>query len=60
METYFDEQCLETAKLIKLVDRFFDCLNGRSQSEAIRKKKPDLMPYSSPDDPRFNVSRKHT
>ncbi|XP_055955159.1 uncharacterized protein LOC126812587 [Patella vulgata] len=53
IEEYGGEAATETAKFIKLVDRFFDCLNVRSLYEGERKRKPDLMPYTSVDDPRF-------
>jgi hypothetical protein len=55
METYGGSECGETAKFICLVDRFFDCLNVRSLTEGFKKKKPDLMPYTSADDSRFQV-----
>ncbi len=45
----------ETEKFILMMDRFFDCLNVRNFKEWALKKKPDLKPYSSPDDPRFKV-----
>ncbi|KAK7112314.1 uncharacterized protein [Littorina saxatilis] len=53
MQSYGSEECQETAKFILYMDRFFDCLNGRSASEAAEKKKPDLRPYTHKDDPRF-------
>ncbi|KAK6168333.1 hypothetical protein SNE40_020890 [Patella caerulea] len=53
IEEYGGEAATETARFIKLVDRFFDCLNVRSLYEGERKRKPDLMPYTSVDDPRF-------
>jgi hypothetical protein len=41
----------ETAKFILMTDRFFDCLNGISNSDS----KPDRRGYYSTDDPRFEV-----
>lgn len=41
-----------TAKLCKMVDKFFDCLNVRSLSEHQRKRKPFVAPYSRLDDER--------
>jgi hypothetical protein len=55
MAAYGGSECEETAKFILLVDRFFDCLNTRSMQESIKNRKPDLMPYSSDKDPRFQV-----
>ena len=55
MLTYYAPAMEETAKFIGLVDRFFDCLNGRSLDEAIRTRKTDLSPYRSVNDPRFQV-----
>ena len=46
----------ETAKLILLCDEFFDCLNSRSFTENICKRKPALAPYRDIEDPRFEVS----
>ena len=46
MAAYSCPECQETAKLILLVDRFFDCLNGRSLVEGDFKRKPDLMSYN--------------
>jgi hypothetical protein len=44
--------CQETAKLISLIDRFFDCVNGAT----LHHKKEDCRGYTSIDDPRFDVS----
>ena len=46
----------ETAKFLQLMDRFFDCMNVRSDMEAARRRKPDLAPYMAVNDPRFDVS----
>lgn len=42
-----------TAKLCEMVDGFFDCLNVRSTTEHIRKRKPFLAPYRSVQDERL-------
>lgn len=55
MSAYYGPEMAETSKFFQLVDRFFDCLNGRSLHEAIRTRKPDLAPYKQADDPRFEV-----
>ena len=46
----------EFQRFIVMMDRFFDCLNVRSMHECTLKRKPDLQPYFSPDDTRFDVS----
>ena len=46
----------ETKRFIVMMDRFFDCLNVRSMHECTLKRKPDLQPYFSPDDTRFDIS----
>nr|XP_006814580.1 PREDICTED: uncharacterized protein LOC102809633 [Saccoglossus kowalevskii] len=44
-----------TVEFIRNFDKFFDCLNVRSMIEGVRKRKPNLMPYRSPDDPRLQL-----
>ena len=56
MRVHGRHESQETARFISLMDRFFDCLNGRSTEEAERKRKPDLRPYRSVVDERFQVS----
>lgn len=53
LTTFGTPDTAATAKLCKMLDSFFDCLNVRSTHEHERKKKPFLAPYSSVDDPRF-------
>ena len=55
MAAYYGPEMSETAKFFLLIDRFFDCLNGRSLQEAIYTLKPDMAPYRSQNDPRFEV-----
>ncbi len=53
---YFgDTETSETEVFVRNFDKFFDCLNVRSFSEWIRKKKPNLKPYTSGDDDRLKV-----
>ena len=40
---------------MKYFDKFFDCLNVRCVSESVHSRKPDLRPYTSPDDSRLKV-----
>ena len=54
---YFgDPSTKETQHFIMMFDKWFDCLNVRSLHLLIHKRKPDLKPYTSVDDPRFHVS----
>lgn len=53
---YFgDPATKETEYFVRQFDRLFDCLNVRSLSEWAHKKKPDLKPYTSPEDSRLEV-----
>lgn len=47
----------ETERFVRMMDKFFDCMNVRNFQEATRKRKPDLRPYRSPDDSRLSVSK---
>ena len=49
------EEFEETAKFCKMFDKFFDCLNTRRSGEGREKRKPDLEPYRSDKDVRFDV-----
>ena len=58
---YFgDASTTETERFIHQFDRLFDCLNVRSLSEWKMKAKPDLKPYTSPNDSRLTVSASYT
>lgn len=54
MSDYGPDGSEETATLILLVDRFFDCLNTRNLEEGQRCRKPDLLPYRDANDVRFH------
>lgn len=45
----------ETQKFIRMVDAFFDCLNVKGPKIGERKRKDNLLPYTSPSDERFKV-----
>ena len=46
----------ETARFrCSLFDRFFDCLNTRNAEEGKKKRKPDLDPYRTVENRRFQV-----
>jgi len=45
----------ETEIFINKVNDWFDCLNGAHSSQGKRTKNPNLSPYESKDDPRFET-----
>ena len=53
LKTFGPLEASATAKLCEMVDGFFDCLNVRSRTEHVRKRKPFLAPYTSPGDRRY-------
>lgn len=53
---YNDPATKETETFVLLFDKFFDCLNGRSLTEWIKKRKPALKPYKSSKDERLEVN----
>ena len=55
LTAYGGPEVQETARFVLLMDRLFDCLNVRALEEGNHKLKPDLMPYTSVTDPRFQV-----
>ena len=56
LEYYGNSASSETQKFVHLMDKFFDCLNVRNLTEYIKKRKPNLEPYTDASDPRFKVS----
>ncbi|XP_070567945.1 uncharacterized protein [Ptychodera flava] len=42
-----------TVEFVRHFDKFFDCLNVRSMTEGFKKRKPNLLPYRSPNDERL-------
>ena len=55
LKTFGPPETAATAKLCKMVDGFFDCLNVRNTTEHQRKRKPFLAPYTSVDDERCGL-----
>lgn len=53
MRQHVGEEAEETVQLILKMNRLFDCLNVRSLEGGNRRQNPDLFPYTSADDPRF-------
>lgn len=56
LEYYETSVSSETQKFVRIMDKFFDCLNVRNLTEYIRKRKPNLKPYTDASDPRLKVS----
>ena len=55
---YLDNpETTETRLFIRLIDQFFDCLNVTNKLEGVLKRKEFRLPYTSPGDHRFKVSR---
>ena len=50
-----NDETTETEAFLRMFDKFFDCVNVRTLSEGIKKKKPNLMPYRSSSDERLKV-----
>ena len=55
LEMYYPPQVVaETVIFIRHINKFFDCLNTRSLSEGIRKRNPNLKPFTSVEDERLD------
>lgn len=50
-----DDTTTETRVFIRLIDKFFDCLNVRSHLEGFKKRKPSRLAYVHSSDERFKV-----
>ena len=55
MEEKLGPAAQATIEFIRVFDKFFDCLNVRSTKEGHKKRKDELLPYESINDPRFQV-----
>lgn len=53
LKAFGPPEAAATAKLCEMVDTFFDCLNVRSTTEHVKKRKPFLAPYRSDNDQRY-------
>lgn len=45
----------ETRIFIRMIDKFFDCLNVRSYLSGTLKRNDNILPYKSSSDERFEV-----
>ena len=53
---YGDPNTRETERFVRQFDKFFDCLNVRNLEEHRKRRKPNLKPYTDPEDERLTVS----
>ena len=53
LNSFGPEKTDGTAKFCIMLDKLFDCFDGRNTTEHITKRKPFLKPYCSIDDARF-------
>ena len=51
---YYPRQTHATAKLCQNMNKFFDCLNVRNQTEGQTSRNSNLLPYRFSNDPRFD------
>ena len=53
---YLDNDATQQTHLfIRMIDKFFDCLNAKGPQMAKLKRKNDIAPYARPADERFKV-----
>lgn len=52
LKAFRPPEAAATPKLCEMVQGLFDCLNVRSKTEHVRKRKPFLAPYTSLQDER--------
>ena len=50
---YYPEGTHGTADFCQKMNKFFDCLNVRNQTEHVKQRKSDVAPYREEDDDRF-------
>ena len=55
LDFYGQEETKEMETFVWMFDKFFDCLNVQCTTASAHRRKPDLRPYRSPDDPRLKV-----
>ena len=53
---YLDNDATQQTRLfIRMIDKFFDCLNAKGPLTAKLKRKDDIAPYTTASDERFKV-----
>lgn len=58
LDAFYNETVKGTVRFVQMFDMFFDCLNTRSLAEPTRRRKPDVAPYRSVNDPRLKVCKR--
>lgn len=53
LEMLYGDNISETVNFLRVMNRFFDCMNVRNLFEGRNKRNPDLNPYRSTDDDRL-------
>lgn len=53
LATFGSAKATSTATFYKMFNQFFDCLNIRNTQVDVKKGKPFLKPYSSPNNKKF-------
>lgn len=57
---YLDNDATQQTRLfIRMIDKFFDCLNAKGPQMAKLKRKDDIAPYTSTSDKRFKVKHEN-
>ena len=51
---YYPDETHGSTEFCAKMNRFFDCLNVRNQTQHIKQRKADAAPYKDVDDGRFN------
>ena len=54
LDRYGGPECAATSQFFKMMDEFFDCINLWSLDEYSKRNKPNLAPYRSDNDGRFD------
>lgn len=55
LKSFGPPEAAATAKFCEMIDGYFDCLNVRSTTEHLKKRKPFLAPYTSVHYQRYSV-----
>ena len=55
LEWIDDDNTQQTRLFIRMIDKFFDCMNSKGPKMALLKRKADIAPYAKETDHRFKV-----
>ena len=59
LEYLNNDKTQQTRLFIRMIDRFFDCMNVKSFKLSEFKRKESIAPYTKPNDERFKVCNVH-